>query len=123
VDTNVLIRIATGDLPDVALRLVKDIATFPKASIWLGEAVFAEAVFVLSSPKQYGLSRAAIRSIGQEILATRQFACEREVLQAAIDAYAATKLDFVDCLLLSQKRCGKVSQLFTLDSELKKISI
>ena len=122
VDTNILVRIATGDLPDLARKAVVLIKAYKKHQIVLPESVFAEVVFVLSSKKNYKFTRVAVAASLLEILGIEQFACDRELLEKSAQLYGITKLDFVDCLVLAYAKLGRVAKLVSFDTELIKSS-
>lgn len=123
VDTNILVRLLTGDMPAVARRQRSRLLALPPNSVLLDNAVVAELVYVLLSVKQYDLSRRDIGRMLKQLLALKQFACQREVIVAAADNFVKLpKLDFIDCLLLAHKQTGQVGRLLTLDNDLQKSS-
>ncbi|HLA49440.1 MAG TPA: PIN domain-containing protein [Candidatus Saccharimonadales bacterium] len=118
VDTNILIRIATGDIPKQARAASQLIRTYGPGGIILPEAVLAEAVFVLNSKQNYNLSRAQVRDCLKEILGLEQLSCDRTILDPALKFFATTKLDFVDCLALAYVKAGRAQKLLSFDTEL-----
>lgn len=120
VDTNILLRIATGDLPVKAKAAAQLIKGYGPGAIVLPEAVLAEAVFVLRSKKNYNLSRPEVRDCLKEILELEQLLCDRTLFGLALQSYASTKFDFVDCLALAYVKAGQAGKLLSFDTALLK---
>lgn len=120
IDTNLLVRIATGDIPAQAKKAVAHIQTYQRHQVMLPESVVAEVVFVLSSKKHYNFPRSAITSALRELLAIEQLSCDRPLLERAADYYQATTLDFVDCIILANVKLERVENLLSFDAPLSK---
>ena len=118
VDTNILLRIATGDIPKQARAAAQLIKNHGPGTIVLPEAVLAEAVFVLHSKKNYNLSRPEIGRCLKEILELEQLFCNRILFSVALQLYANTKFDFVDCLALAYVKTNQVGRLLSFDTPL-----
>ena len=120
IDTNALVRLATYDLPEVAKQILEKILAQGDRSIFLSEAVVAELVYVLSSPNLYALSRQEVCDAGKQIINLEQLDGHKELLGLALDTFAGTDLDFVDCLLIAHYRMGTAAGILTLDKKLLK---
>lgn len=98
VDTNIVVRLLTGDHPgqtDVARAL------FDSGPVWIPKTVVLETAWVLS--KLYGFDNAAISTALRKLLGLPNVRAEDE--QAVIDALAMTDhgIDFADALHLSSR--------------------
>ena len=104
VDANVILRLLLGEPEDQA---VAEEALFERAAagnhtVVLNPAVLAEVIYVLSSPRVASWPRADVVSVLRSVcmLAGVEVA-DRDVVLDALRMFAATRLDWVDCLLLS----------------------
>ena len=106
-DTNVILRYLTRDDPAKAERCL---ALFQKADrreieLTASEAIIAEVVYVLSSPRLYNLPRERIRDLLWPIIAMRGLKLpSRSLYQEALALYAAYKIDFEDALAVAHMR-------------------
>ena len=96
VDTNVLVRLLTGDHPrqEAAVR-----SLFASESIWIGKTVLLETCWVLRS--LYGFDEAAIRVAFTKLLGLKNVRAEDESSVAAALALTAQGIEFADALHLS----------------------
>jgi predicted nucleic-acid-binding protein len=119
-DTNVLLRYLLNDVPEqyaAAETFFERVRAGQQRAIIL-EAVLIECVYILT--RQYNATRsdAAAALIG--LLQYKGIANpDKGVLIDALDRFAATKLDPVDCLLLARAVQGGLN-IFTFDKELAK---
>ena len=117
-DSNVLIRIITGDSPAAAEDLLKRIEQGKKNEFLLEPAVIAEVCFVLEF-HDYAMPRAVIGEALMDFLSAPQVNSS-ENLELAVTLYKKNKkIDFTDCWLLTLARANKFSVL-TLDKDLNK---
>lgn len=118
-DANIFIRYLTGDKPEVLDRCT---ALFQRLhdgdeQVAMVEAVVAEVVFVLASPKLYGLTGLEISERVKPLLLLRgvqlphkQTTCE------AIDIYAAHRdLDFADALEIAHMKRLGITEIYSFD--------
>jgi len=79
--------------------------------------VVAEMVYVLS--KVYKIPRSEVSSAILGILSIESISTTNfEMLLRGLEAYASTKLDFVDCLMVGYQESGY--EVFTFDNDLQK---
>lgn len=96
VDTNVLVRLLTGDHPkqEAAVR-----SLFASESIWIAKTVLLETCWVLRS--LYGFDEGAIRVAFTKLLGLKNVRAEDESSVAAALALTAQGIEFADALHLS----------------------
>lgn len=117
-DSNVLIRIITGDMPEVANRLLDQISGSKKNEYVVTESVLAEVCFVLEF-HDYAMKRQDIHDALSDIINSSQINCSPEAAQALLLYQKHNKLDFTDCYLLAIAR-NNHAKILTLDKELQK---
>jgi len=114
-DANAVIRMVLGDDAaafEAAWRL------FESRPCLVPVEVIAEVVYNLRS--KYGLSRREIASRLKDFILLRDdMVPEPEVLRFALNLFAATTLDFVDCLLTGYAKV-KGHRVFSFDRDLNK---
>jgi predicted nucleic-acid-binding protein len=102
VDTDIIIRFITGDDPvkqGAAAALFRRVES-GTVTLRAPDTVIADAVFVLSSRRLYGLSRERIRTELVTLLRYPAFRVHnRRLLIRALDIYAGTNLDFGDAMI------------------------
>jgi predicted nucleic-acid-binding protein len=98
VDTNVLVRLLTGDDPKqgAAAR-----ALFARESIWIAKTVLLETEWVLRS--LYGFEEGAIRDAFTKLLGLKNVRAEDESSVAAALSLTAHGIEFADALHLSSR--------------------
>lgn len=117
IDTNLLVRLITYDVPDLAHKAAAMIEPVGDETIELPLYVLAEIVYVLAYNPSYTYSRFQINQSLLKIIDIPQFHLNRGVARQALNTFNLTKLDFVDCLLLAET-CSSGGKLFTFDKEL-----
>jgi predicted nucleic-acid-binding protein len=103
VDTNVLVRLASGDPPFQAEAAAAAMDELGQRDVRLiaDAAVVAEAVYVLE--RSYLPGREAVGHALSQILSARGFDVqEHQEIVLALELYAATKVDFVDAYLAAR---------------------
>ena len=123
VDTNIIIRLLTGD--DERKR--KDsTALFEKVStgeliLSAPEAVIADAVFVLSSPRLYNLPKTEIRNLLIPLLRYPNFKVDnKQILIQALDYYADRNIDFADAILAVLTQQSEKKTIYSYDHDFDK---
>lgn len=120
VDTDVLIRLLTGDDPKKqahARTLFKQVES-GEMILRASETVIADAVFVLSSPKLYNLPRTEVRDLLAPILRLPNFkVLRRQSVIRALDIYAATNLDFGDAFIVASMQANGSTLLYSYDGD------
>lgn len=124
VDTEVLIRLLTGDdleKQTQARALFKQVES-GAAVLVAPETAIADAVFVLSSPKLYHLPRTEVRDLLAPILRLPNFkVLRRQTVVTALDTYASTNLDFGDAFIVASMQAQGSNLLYSYDGDFDRI--
>lgn len=116
IDTNVLVRIITGDAPVVAKQVMAKIESGARNEFCIVDAIFVELCFVLEF-HNYAMARSDIAEAIEVLVATPQISVSYDTL-AALKLYKKYPvLDYADCLLFV---LGGKDGVFTLDGNLQK---
>jgi len=104
IDTNVLIRHLTGDLPGLAARATRYLAGAEE--LLLPDLILAEVAYVLES--YYEAPRAQVAMTLRAVLAYPAIrVLDADLLQRAVEVYEVHRLDFADAYLVaSAERTG-----------------
>jgi predicted nucleic acid-binding protein len=117
-DTNIFLRYLTKDdleKSQACLAMLQRIQGGEEATT--SEVVLAEVAFVLSSPRQYGLSHADVSGRLRPVLLLHGLKVpnKRRILRA-LDLYAThPQLDFEDCLTVAQIEQQNIATLMSYD--------
>ena len=118
VDTDVLIRLVTGDDPVKQAAAAALFQRVDSGSLTLAApvSVIADAVFVLKSPTFYGFGRQQIATALEALVRLPDFRVEqkRDVLRA-LDIYGSTGLGFGDGLVVAAVERTGAPLLFSFD--------
>lgn len=120
VDTDVLIRLLTGD---DAIKMAQANALFnrvQRGEITLAApvTVIADAVHVLRSNKLYGVSRSEIRDLLTELVKLPHFKVEnRRIVLDALDIYGSTNVDFGDAMIVATMRQIGARTIYSYDKD------
>jgi predicted nucleic-acid-binding protein len=101
VDTNVLVRLLTGDDPKQAAAAR---SLFESEQIWIGKTVLLETGWVLRS--LYGFEESTIRDAFTKLLGLKQVSMEDESAVAAALALTANGIEFADAMHLTDRPPG-----------------
>lgn len=118
VDTNVIIRLVSGDDPDKSRRCLELFERAERGAVQLviSEAVVAEVVYVLSSASLYALPRTEIAELLRPILENRGVMLEHKgSILKALDLYERTNLDIEDCIFAEHVRRGQLDGIYSFD--------
>lgn len=118
VDTNVLMRLVTGDVPHLAEQAATEIGRHRAGTIVVPDYILAELAFVLEFHKPYAWKRHQIVDAMKDIHTTPQFAVSRTAREA-IKYYTEPKLDFPDCLLIAHAKLHNTG-ILSFDKDLQK---
>jgi uncharacterized protein len=125
VDANIFVRLLTNDDPDKARRCFELIQRANRGEIELvtSEAVVAEVVYVMSSPRLYGTSRIEIASrLGAVIVASGLRLEHKSTILDALERFGNTNLHFVDCLCVEHaRRLGIPAAVYSYDRGLDRV--
>ena len=118
VDTDVLIRLLTGDDP----RKQGDAAALFEAVetgmlvLRAPDTVIADAVFVLSSSKWYALPRSQVAALLTPLVRLTNFRVDnKRVVLQALAIYASTRLDFGDAMIVAAMQQDRSPRLYSYD--------
>lgn len=111
VDTNVLIRYLTDDIPEQAL-IAEHVVD---GGAWTTPEVLAEMTYVLEIV--YKFRRREILTALEVTANLVELRPHDETLEA-IREYGESNLDFVDCMASAYNKCGE--RVFTFDKELNR---
>lgn len=116
VDTNIIVRLITEDIPKQVRRAKK---LFAQDKLFVFEdAAMMEVVFVLSGD-QYRYSRPRIAAKITAIMHLENLVCNKGIIEGALDLYVThPKLSFVDCYLAIKADLSKELPLWTFDHKL-----
>lgn len=110
IDANVILRYLLNDNQEMA-RQAKAVI---ESGAYTKPEIIAEVVYVLKGV--YHATRADIRFFIREML--KSVRCyDSAAVSCAVDVYANTSLDFVDCLLIAYHTLNK-EEVFTFDKAL-----
>ena len=101
VDTNVLVRLLTGDEPKQAAAARR---LFARQPIWIAKTVLLETGWVLRS--LYGFEQSAIREAFTKLLGLKNVKAEDESSVAAALAIVAHGVEFADAMHLGSRPPG-----------------
>lgn len=121
VDTNVLIRLLTGDnlARQAASRRLFERVERGELTLRAPETVISDAVYVLSSPTLYGLPHELVRDLLYPLLALSRFQVDnRAALLRALDVYASTNLTFGDAVIVGSMREEGSTLVYSYDRDL-----
>jgi predicted nucleic-acid-binding protein len=120
VDTNVLVRLITKDLVELAGQAQEMIEQAQTGEIAVGEAVIEELCFVLEFHESYKMPRAVVYRAITTLLADQAFSITRDI-HRALDLYGKhSELDYVDCLI-AVRADMKRKNVLTFDKDLQKV--
>ena len=125
IDANVFIRVLTQDDPvrsPRALAFLEHVAD-GNVSGMMTEGVILEIVQVLGSKTRYALDHAEIRERLLPFLLLPHLQIEhREVHLEAIELFAQSRLDYVDCLAISYARLLNLDGIVSFDGGLDRLA-
>lgn len=104
VDTNVFVRYFTKDEPELARKAGEflDQVIEGKQEIVVLDTVIAEIIYVLTSKRLYSLSRLKASKMVESLVGLKSVRVgNKRRMVRALELYAQTKFDFVDCLLVA----------------------
>lgn len=120
VDTDVLIRLLTGDdvVKQQAARSLFVQVEAGELVLLAPDTVIADAVFVLSSRVTYNLPRAEVRDLLSALLRLPGFRVDnRQTLLLALDLFAASNVDFGDAMIAASMSEAGSERLYSFDRD------
>ena len=125
VDTDVIIRLLTGDDPQkqAAAKALFEQVEQGTLTVSAPDTVIADAVFVLSSPRLYHLPRTQVAALLTTLVRLPHFHVQqRKTVLRALELYAATNLDFGDVMILAAMEQGQSQVLYSYDKEFDRMA-
>ncbi len=119
VDTNVLIRLITDDVPTLRRQAEVWLTTHAPRELFVPDIVLCEVFFVLEHHPLYKLSRKSVCERLGIVLQSSSLDYSREARLALDLAAKHPKLDFTDCLLATMADM-KSTKLLSFDKDLLK---
>ena len=116
IDTNVLVRMITGDNPALAERAIAEIQSGAQNEFCILDAVLVEVCFVLEF-HDYAMARNDIADALETLINTPQISVADTTLPTLKLYRQHPKLDYVDCLLFV---AGGKNGVMTFDNDLRK---
>lgn len=120
VDTDVVIRLLTGDDPhkQQAARALFERVEQGELSLSAPVTAIADAVYVLSSPRLYHLGRTDVRDLLLALLQLTEFRVEtKSVVKRALHLFGASPIDFGDAMILASMERDAAQTLFSFDQD------
>ena len=124
VDTDVIIRLLTGDDPakQAAAGALFERVEAGRLTVAAPDTVIADAVYVLASPRLYGLPRAEIAAQLSTLVALPAFQLQNRTQDlTALALYARTNLDFGDALLVAAMQDHGSHVLYSYDRDFDRL--
>jgi predicted nucleic-acid-binding protein len=120
IDTNILIRFLIGDDPPKAARAKTLMKRVERAEefVEISPEVLTETVWTLQS--FYKVPRTTIAERLAAILSFAGVRSDSQVSLQALQSYATTNADFVDCLLAARSHLTKIA-VYTFDEDFRKL--
>jgi len=125
IDTDVLIRLLTGDDP---VKQAQAKALFQQVeagqiTLQAPDTVIADAVYVLSSPHIYHLPRVQVQALLTPLVRLPGFKVQnRRMLLRALELYATTNSGFGDVMILASMEQRGSRELYSYDQGFDRIT-
>src|SRR5258706_1962551 len=120
IDTDVIIRLLTGDDPEkqaAATTLFEQVEQ-GTLTVTAPDTVIADAVYVLSSPRLYHLARSEVRELLTALVHLPHFQVQnRLAISRALELYGSSKLDFGDVLIIASMEQQHSQILYSHDAD------
>lgn len=126
VDTDVIIRLLTGDDVTKQRAAVRLFQSVEQGTLRLHapDTVIADAVYVLASPRLYNAPRADVHDMLSTLVRLPQFAVDNKAaVLRALDLYADSTLDFGDALIVATMEGADISTLYSFDHDFNTYAI
>jgi len=124
VDTDVLIRLLTGDDPvkQAAATALFERVEAGELTLLAPDTVIADAVFVLSSRRLYNLPRQEVQQLLTTLLRLPRFRVRnRRALLRALEIYGGSNLDFGDALIVAAMHEAGSEAVFSFDRDFDRL--
>jgi predicted nucleic-acid-binding protein len=115
VDTNILVRLLTRDMPEAYLKAKKLIDSIDE--FYVEDTALVELIFALTS--HYGMKRSQVKELVTWVLDNPKCNCNDGVFRTALELYENHhSLSFEDCLLGCYASLRSATPLYTFDKKL-----
>ena len=125
VDTDVIIRLLTGDDPvkQAQAVILFELVEQGKLTLAAPDTVIADAVFVLASPRLYHVLRADVAALLTPLVQLPGFHVQnRRAVLTALSLYATTpNLDFGDALIIATMQEAGAQILYSYDTHFDRV--
>ena len=124
-DTNIIIRFLTGDdlKKQAAAAALFERIEKKEMTLYTPDSVICDAVFVLSSPKNYNKSREEIRDLLFPLVSLENLKiANRRTLLCALDIYATHPIDFSDAFLKATMEADQSQMIYSYDTDFDRFS-
>lgn len=119
VDTNILVRHLTGDLPEMARRATAYLNA--GIELLLTDLVVAETVYVLES--FYEVPRRQVAETARSLLSFESIVCvDVALLRRVIEVYETDRIDFAEAYLVACAESTGVGRIVSFDQSLDRVS-
>ena len=120
IDTDVIIRFLTGDDPQkqaAATALFEQVEQ-GLLTVTAPDTVIADAVYVLSSPRLYHLTRSTVQELLSTLVHLTHFQVQNQLaVLRALELYGSSKLDFGDTLIIASMEQQHSQILYSYDAD------
>jgi len=124
IDTDVIIRLLTQDdlkKQEEAAKLFEAVKA-GRVKLAAPDAVIADAVYVLSSPRLYNLPRSDVHELLSPLVRLPGFKVEnRAAVLRALELYASTMVDFSDALIVAAMEQAGSKTLYSYDTHFDRL--
>ena len=124
-DTNIIIRFLTGDdlKKQAAAAALFERIEQKEVTLYAPDSVICDAVFVLSSPKNYNKSREEIRELLFPLVSLENLKiANRRTLLRALDIYATHPIDFSDAFLKATMEAAQAQIIYSYDTDFDRVA-
>lgn len=118
VDANIFIRALTNDSPGITANCVAlfERANSEESALVTSEAIVAEVVYVLTSPRIYQTPRDEVATKLRPFLLCRGLTLDHKAsVLSALDLYEGSNLSFEDCLAVQHVLRQKLDGIYSYD--------
>lgn len=123
VDTDVLLRLITGDDPrkQAAARMLFQQVEAGTLTLRAPDTVITDAVFVLTSPRVYALPREFVRDQLAHLIRLQHFQVHNRRLLRALAIFASVNIDFGDAMIVATMERRGATVLYSYDRDFNRI--
>jgi predicted nucleic acid-binding protein len=120
VDTDVIIRLLTGDdlQKQRSARELFEAVDAQEITLVAPDTVIADAVYVLSSPRLYAQSRAQVTAMLSRLVQMPAFkVAQRRIVLDALALYGSRNVDFGDAMVVASMKEDGESRVYSYDQD------